>query len=182
MSHYTVVVSSLIACCLFAASSELTPICSADWEPYELDQLARAKVTAYCPGSCCCGHFSDGRTAIGRLATLPGVAVDPNRIPYGSVVWVPGAGYLLADDTGGAMRASHRRGVLHIDLRLSTHAAAQEWGVRWLDVALYYPAFSTPTGIKPVPSALTPISPPAVTARQWAKRPEDQDNPTGLPR
>lgn len=58
-----------------------------------------------------------------------GVAVDPKRIPYGSLLYVPGYGFALADDTGAAMR--NARG-LHIDVRFRKHADAQKWGAQLL--------------------------------------------------
>ena len=55
---------------------------------------------------------------------MPGIAVDPSRIRYGSRIYVPGLGWLTADDTGGAMRQDGRRGIDHVDVRMETHAAA----------------------------------------------------------
>lgn len=111
----------------------------AGWQSYRAVGTVEARVTAYCAGSCCCGSHADGVTSIGRDARLPGVAVDPRLIPYGWVLWVPGAGYQLADDTGGAMRQSARRGVIHVDLRMQTHAEALRWGVRTVTLTLYEP-------------------------------------------
>lgn len=117
----------------------------ADWRPYRLDRWVQAKVTAYCPGPCCCGRHANGRTSTGRDARLPGAAVAPDAVPYGSMLWIDGAGFRLADDTGGAMRQSwRRRGVIHVDLRKRTHAEALRWGVRQLRMAIYRPAPPTP--------------------------------------
>lgn len=68
--------------------------------PGTLPQRFTATVTAYCPGPCCCGRWSDGKTSTGRDAGTPGAAVDPRRIPYGTVLRVPGYGVVTADDTG----------------------------------------------------------------------------------
>lgn len=115
-------------------------ICHADWRPYRLDRWVQAKVTAYCPGPCCCGAHANGRTSTGRDAALPGVAVAPRAVPYGSLIWLDGVGFRLADDTGGAMRRSWRGGVIHLDLRHQTHASARAWGVRQRRVAIYRPS------------------------------------------
>jgi 3D (Asp-Asp-Asp) domain-containing protein len=40
-----------------------------------------------------------GTTATGRDFDLPGLSVDPNVIPHGSRVYVPGFGTRIADDT-----------------------------------------------------------------------------------
>jgi 3D (Asp-Asp-Asp) domain-containing protein len=96
------------------------------------------KTTGYCPCTICCGAFSDGRTAINRDVTkFPyGIAVEPKLVPYRLMVDVPGYGVAMVDDTGGAMRRSATKGVIHFDLRFTTHTQARQWGVRHLWVAL----------------------------------------------
>lgn len=103
-----------------------------------------ALVTAYCPCSKCCGTFSDGRTAWwGGVnsgdASMPGVAVDPKVIPYGTWIEIEGLRPLQADDTGSAMRRSTKQDIIHIDVRFRDHATALEWGRRlipiWVGVA-----------------------------------------------
>jgi 3D (Asp-Asp-Asp) domain-containing protein len=94
--------------------------------------------TGYCPCALCCGVFSDGRTAINRsVETYPfGIAVEPKLIPYRSLVDVPGYGLAMVDDTGGAMRQSATKAIVHFDLRFQTHTQARAWGRRWMWVAL----------------------------------------------
>lgn len=89
--------------------------------------------TAYCPCPICCGAHADGRTAIMRDVQVHphGIAVEPKLIPYRTQLFVPGYGFALVDDTGGAMRQSARRGVVHLDLRFRTHQEARNWGVQW---------------------------------------------------
>lgn len=115
-----------------------------------------AYVTAYCPCSICCGSHANGRTSTGVNVRSGdphdayGYAVDPSVIPYGTRIYVPGyweslqnnrsfipTEPLKADDTGGAMRRSGRRGILHIDVRYRTHRAAQKWGTREMRVFIY---------------------------------------------
>lgn len=100
-----------------------------------------AKVTAYCACKICCEADADGRTAWWRgdskgYASHRGCAIAPKVIPYGTYLNIPGYGRVQADDTGGAMRQSAKRGVVHIDLRFNTHSEAKEWGVQYLDVAV----------------------------------------------
>jgi len=104
--------------------------------------IVDALVTGYCPCRKCCGKFSDGKTSRGRNAQLPGCAVDPKRIRYGSFVEIPAVkGFpkmkLLADDTGGAMRRSK---VVHVDVRFKTHATALRWGRRRLKIRIIPPS------------------------------------------
>lgn len=100
----------------------------------------RMKVTAYDAGcSVCCGKWASTtpRTSTGTDARRAnGIAVDPKVLTYGSVVWIPGIGRRVADDTGGAMRQSARKQIAHIDVRMRTHAEARAWGVKWLDVRI----------------------------------------------
>jgi 3D (Asp-Asp-Asp) domain-containing protein len=92
-------------------------------------RVMKVRVTFYSPGS-------RSRTATGRSARLPGVAVDPRVIPLGSKVSVPGFGVRVADDTGGAIKG--RR----IDVRLpvGSHARARKHGVKHLRVRVTHPA------------------------------------------
>jgi 3D (Asp-Asp-Asp) domain-containing protein len=98
----------------------------------------KVKTTGYCPCAICCGLSSDGRTAINRsVETYPfGIAVEPKLLPYRTYVDVPGYGMAMVDDTGGAMRQSATKGVVHFDLRFVTHGQARQWGVRRMYVAL----------------------------------------------
>ena len=94
-----------------------------------------AKITAYCPCEKCCGEYSDGVTSTGPDAYTRGCAVDPRRIPYGSIIQIDGYGTVTADDTGGAMRNSD---IYHIDVRFATHQEALNFGVKKEEVLVYY--------------------------------------------
>ena len=78
----------------------------------------RMKVTAYTPintrmeGGRYTKTMRDGRSA-------HGVAVDPDLIPLGSRLWIPGYGHAIADDTGG---------------RIQDYDRMEEWGVRGVRV------------------------------------------------
>lgn len=64
---------------------------------------------------------SGSRASVGRT-----VAVDPLVIPIGSLVYIdlPGIGWRLAEDTGGAIKGRH------IDLLLPSDSAAIQFGVK----------------------------------------------------
>ena len=53
-----------------------------------------------------------------------GVAVDPRQIPLGSLLYIPGYGRALADDTGGRIKGRH------VDVRLHSVAGMHRWGVK----------------------------------------------------
>jgi len=86
-------------------------------------------VTAYCPGPCCNDQWA-GVLANGKSMQYyfdRGIhicAVDPRVIRLGSVVYYNGINW-LALDTGGKVKGRH------IDILLSTHAAACNFGVKY---------------------------------------------------
>lgn len=97
----------------------------------------RMKATAYSPydsGSYKApGNEHIEITAIGTIAKrnddgYSSVAVDPSVIPLGSKLYVPGYGYGIAEDTGGAIKGNR------IDLFYYTRDEASDWGVRMVDV------------------------------------------------
>jgi 3D (Asp-Asp-Asp) domain-containing protein len=98
----------------------------------------RALVTAYCPCEKCCGFWAHkGLTSTGKSAWTEGAAADPLLLPYGTQVFIPDYGITEIDDTGGAMRSARKRGVLHIDVRMTYHYEARQWGSRYLYIRIY---------------------------------------------
>lgn len=68
-----------------------------------------------------------GRTATGVQVTYGVVAVDPDIIPLGTRMFIPGYGYAVAADTGGAVQG------YIIDLGYPDGVAV-DWSSRWLDI------------------------------------------------
>jgi len=72
-----------------------------------------------------CGN-GDGLTA---MMTVPRegrtIAVDPKIIPLGSKVFIPGLGWRVAEDTGGAIRGRA------IDVYMGSGLAARGDALRW---------------------------------------------------
>lgn len=56
------------------------------------------------------------------------IAVDPRIIPLGTRMYIPGYGYAIAADTGGAINGDT------IDIYFDTISECQSWGVKWVDV------------------------------------------------
>jgi len=71
-----------------------------------------------------------GITSTGAKAQRGVVAVDPKVIPYGTYMYVPGYGYGIALDTGGAIKGNK------IDLFFDTVEEANNWGRRWITIQL----------------------------------------------
>ncbi len=70
----------------------------------------------------------DGITASGISATRGIVAVDPNVIPLGTRLYIPGYGEALAADTGGAIQGAR------IDLVMESYGEAMSFGRREVEV------------------------------------------------
>lgn len=70
----------------------------------------------------------DGITASGIPATRGVVAVDPEVIPLGTRLYIPGYGEALAADTGGAIQGNR------IDLVVDSYGEAMNFGRQDIDV------------------------------------------------
>lgn len=79
--------------------------------------------TAYDPGM-------DGKGIMftGLPVDKGALAVDPEIIPLGSIVWLPGVGYTVALDTGGAIKGRKA------DLYIPDREMALEWGRKTVKV------------------------------------------------
>ena len=86
----------------------------------------RCEATGYSPGEPGVNH----RCATGAFATRGVIAVDPRVIPLGTHVYVPGYGYAVAADTGGAIKGNR------IDLCYDTYDEAIRWGRRTVTIVI----------------------------------------------
>jgi 3D (Asp-Asp-Asp) domain-containing protein len=89
----------------------------------QFKRFYRVTATAYRPINT---RMEGGRWTVterdGRSAH--GVAVDPDIIPLGSRLWIPGYGHAVADDIGGWIKG-HR-----IDIRCQDDESMDDWGRR----------------------------------------------------
>lgn len=67
-------------------------------------------------------------TAMGHYLQHGYVSVDPDVIPLGSRLYIPGYGYAIADDTGGAIVGNR------IDLGMDSHYDAIQFGMQTVQV------------------------------------------------
>ena len=135
--------------CAYRDARKTPPRTARDGEP----RVYNMEVTAYCPCGICCGWernwwgrpvYSSGpqkgqRKRVGITASgtraRPGViAADTDIFPFGTVMYVPGYGYGVVEDRGGAIRG-HR-----IDLFYRTHDQALEWGRQNKRVKVWTPS------------------------------------------
>ena len=87
-------------------------------------QMMSMEATAYLPTD----GSAEGLTAMGIPATYGIVAVDPDIIPLGTRVYIPGYGEALAADTGGAIYG------YKIDLCMEDYYRAMDFGRRTINV------------------------------------------------
>lgn len=88
------------------------------------------EATAYDPGPKSCGKWASGYTATGVKAEKGVVAVDDRFIPMGTRMYIPGYGFGVAADRGGAIKG------MRIDLCYATYEEAIQFGRRKVKVYL----------------------------------------------
>ncbi|MDD5487067.1 MAG: 3D domain-containing protein [Dehalococcoidales bacterium] len=103
----------------------------AEWREFmDRLQVEEMTATAYAPldpdaveGMCYSGNpyvtATGARTTPGRT-----IATDPDVIPMGARVYIPGVGVRVAEDRGPAIKGQR------IDLCIGTKKAALKWGIR----------------------------------------------------
>lgn len=108
----------------------LPPLPEGSSPPARALRVFLAEASAYTPGPESCGESSDGVTATGHKAVRGVIAVDPNVIPLGSLLYVEGYGYGWALDVGSAIKGNR------VDLLYETVDEALAWGRRTVRVYL----------------------------------------------
>ena len=92
------------------------------------ESLGLYTLTAYCNCSKCCGGYAGRKTASGTIPKAGRtIAVDPQIIPYGTVIYINKHKY-IAEDYGGAIKGRH------IDIYFSTHKECLEFGKQEAEV------------------------------------------------
>lgn len=89
--------------------------------PDNYSKILNITATAYGPGTADNGHWGDN-DYFGNPLKPGDVAVDPNVIAMGSKLWIPGYGYGVANDQGGAIKGNR------IDLFFPNRQEALEIG------------------------------------------------------
>jgi 3D (Asp-Asp-Asp) domain-containing protein len=102
----------------------------------------RAKVvtmesTAYTPSA---GRKNPTfRTATGTKAEYGVVAVDPKVVPLGTLMYIEGYGFGVAEDTGGAIKGNK------IDVCIENRREAMAWGRRKVRVHIFHGRVEVPS-------------------------------------
>lgn len=102
-------------------------------------RLDNVKVTSYTYNGSAENGKNDGVGACNQ-PVVPGktIAVDPNIIPYGSLVEIDGVKY-LANDTGGALRSDGDKGIVHLDMPAWSTTEAKQYGTQTHSIIVYPP-------------------------------------------
>lgn len=74
--------------------------------------------------------YTGSRTATGKKPKKGTIAVDPRVIPLGTRLYIPGYGYGVAEDTGGAIKGRI------IDLFFHSRSEAMRWGRRTVTIRI----------------------------------------------
>jgi len=90
----------------------------------EFSRVIRVEATAYSATEANLSAY----TATGTLCRRGVIATDPFVIPLGTRVYIPGYGYAVAEDTGGAIVGNK------IDVAFDTIAECYEFGRQFIDI------------------------------------------------
>ena len=93
-------------------------------EPPDCTRVIRVEATAYSSAQPGLSPY----TATGTLCRRGVIATDPSVIPLGTKVYIPGYGYAVAEDTGGAIRG-HK-----IDVAFDTVDECYEFGRKFIEI------------------------------------------------
>lgn len=90
----------------------------------DFSRSIRVEATAYSSAEAGLSAY----TALGTICRRGVIATDPNVIPLGTRVFIPGYGYAIAEDTGGAI-VGHK-----IDVAFDTVAECYEFGRQFIEI------------------------------------------------
>lgn len=112
------------------------------------DRVLELKTTAYCHCKACCswernwygkpvtrsGKQKKVRYTASNTYARPGtIAADTSLFPFGTILYIPGYGFGIVEDRGGAIKGQH------VDLYFRKHSEAKVWGVQQKSVKVWFP-------------------------------------------
>lgn len=103
---------------------------------YTRSKIVEMDSTAYTPSA---GRKNPTyRTRTGTKAEYGVVAVDPRVIPLGTLMYIEGYGFGIAEDTGGAIKGNK------IDVCIESQRKAMAWGRRKVKVHIFHDKVEMP--------------------------------------
>lgn len=135
-------------------------------------RLDNVKVTSYTYNGSSENGKDDGVGACNQ-PVVPGktVAVDPNIIPYGSLVEIDGVKY-LANDTGGDLISDGDNGIVHLDLPAWSQTEAYNYGKQYHSIIVYPPGTENTDWAVEELKAANDIETGKMWSDSWLNRPE----------
>ena len=119
-----------------------TPTTTTETETVKTPQKIKYRVTAYCACSKCCGKWANNRPvdANGQPIVIgaAGVRLTPNvscgnaNLPFGTQVKLDGYGTVTVHDRGADWLVD-KFGENYIDIYMSDHEAARQFGLKYLE-------------------------------------------------
>jgi len=96
---------------------------------YTREKVVQMESSAYTPSAGL--KHPTFRTRTGTKAEYGVIAVDPRVIPLGTLMYVEGYGFGIAEDTGGAIKGNR------IDVCIESHKKAMAWGRKTVKVHIF---------------------------------------------
>ena len=95
----------------------------------------RYKVTSTFTANCSAYWMGNSAYGAGGGHCVYGtVAVDPSKYPYGTLFWIEGYGFAVANDCGGSIKGDK------LDLWMDSYEESCAWGRRWMTSYVIIPA------------------------------------------
>lgn len=139
-------------------------------------RLDNVKVTSYTYNGSAENGKDDGVGACNQ-PVVPGktIAVDPNIIPYGSLVEIDGVKY-LANDTGGALMSDGDKGIVHLDMPAWSTTEAKQYGTQTHSIIVYPPGTENTNWAVEELKAANDIKTGKMWSDSWLNRSETLSN------
>lgn len=139
-------------------------------------RLDNVKVTSYTYNGSAENGKDDGVGACNQ-PVVPGktIAVDPNIIPYGSLVEIDGVKY-LANDTGGALMSDGDKGIVHLDMPAWSTTEAKQYGTQTHSIIVYPPGMENTDWAVEELKAANDIETGKMWSDSWLNRSETLSN------
>lgn len=139
-------------------------------------RLDNVKVTSYTYNGSAENGKDDGVGACNQ-PVVPGktIAVDPNIIPYGSLVEIDGVKY-LANDTGGDLISDGDNGIVHLDLPAWSQTEAYNYGKQYHSIIVYPPGTENTAWAVEELKAANDIETGKMWSDSWLNRSETLSN------
>lgn len=116
----------LLLCILVSIMTLMSKEAKAETNSTSENKEVICSSTAYTGG----GRTSLGLACVRELDGISTISVDPNVIPFGSMLYIEGYGYAIAADTGSSIKGNK------VDVYFNTLQECYDWGRRDVKVVI----------------------------------------------